>query len=76
VSGIVNTLCKKSVSEHHALHDVGKTLIMLTQMFFHLATGQGFLLIKQDPMPDDEENNSCNLLVVSDFIWHFLALWP
>ncbi|MHA3070033.1 hypothetical protein [Acinetobacter sp. ANC 3789] len=44
MSGIVNTLCKKSVSEHYTLYGVGKTLIMLTQMFFHLAAGQGFFM--------------------------------
>lgn len=36
------TFIKKSVSEHREIHDVGKTLIMLIQMFIHLATGRGF----------------------------------
>lgn len=31
------------------MRDVGKTLIMLTQMFFHLATGQGFFIDKTRP---------------------------
>lgn len=35
---------KKSVSEHREIHDVGKTLIMLIQMFIHLATGRGFFM--------------------------------
>jgi len=51
---IVITLCKKSVSEHPTCkyftenlqqYDVGKTLIMLLQMYvIHLAAGRGFFM--------------------------------
>lgn len=38
------TFIKKSVSEHHEIHDVGKTLIMLVQMFNSSGNGSRFFL--------------------------------